>query len=88
MDFPKEQALTELTDKELLIVLSQFLIHKHLDASRLQRLFKYEDRTQADLIIKKLSADGVIQDTMGSTYALNPLVLPWVIKRANEFSLI
>ncbi|MFT5382773.1 MAG: amino acid transporter [Saprospiraceae bacterium] len=88
IDFPKEQALPMLENKEWLVILSQFLIHKHLDAARLQKLFGFADRSQADMIIRQLSADGIIEDIMGRTFQLNPLVQVWVINRAREFSLI
>ncbi|GJM31528.1 MAG: hypothetical protein DHS20C18_05290 [Saprospiraceae bacterium] len=88
IDFPKMQALPQLDDKEWLVILSQFLIHKHLDAVRLQKLFDFSDHNQADMIISQLSADGIINDIMGSTYEINPLAVVWVINRAKEFSLI
>jgi amino acid transporter len=88
IDYPKEQSLPELDNKEWLIILSQFLIHKHMDAARLQKLFGYADRSQADMIIRQLSADGIINDIMGSTFQLNPIVQVWIINRAREYSLI
>ena len=88
IDFPKEHSFPQQEDKEWLIILSQFLIHKHLDAARLQTLFGYEDRAHADKIISQLSADGVIQDIMGSTYKINPIVLVWIMNQAEEFKLI
>ncbi len=88
MDYLLKKVLPDLGDKELLILLSQFLIHKHLDADRIQHLFDYKDRRKAEIIISKLAADGVIENIMGSAYRLNPLITVWVIKKASEFSLI
>jgi hypothetical protein len=86
--FPEAHVLPKVENKELLLVLSQILIHKHLDAGKLQELFKFQEWDKADLIIRKLSADGIIHDTMGSTYELNPLVISAVINRLEEYGLI
>lgn len=86
--FPKEHLLPKIEDKDLLIILSQFLIHKHLDANKLQNIFGYDERGKADLIIRKLSTDGIIYDTIGSAYVLSPLVIPAIIKRAEKYGLI
>jgi hypothetical protein len=88
IDAPQELSLPHLEDKEWLIILAQFIIHKHLDAGRLQHLFGYENRSQAEKIITQLSADGILQDIMGSSYKINPLALIWIMKRAEKFGLL
>lgn len=88
MKFPEEHVLPKFEDKELLLVLSQILIHKHLDASKLQQIFGYPERGKADLIIRKLNADGILHDTMGSTYELTPLVIPAIVKRMEGYGLV
>ncbi|RMG81792.1 MAG: hypothetical protein D6714_12355, partial [Bacteroidetes bacterium] len=85
---PPPIAFPPVEDRELLVVLAQFVIHKHLDAGKLKMLFAYRERITAELIIRKLHTDGVILDTMGSTYELNPLVLPALLTRARELGLI
>jgi hypothetical protein len=88
IDFPRTMSFPQLEDKEWLVILSQFIIHKHLDADKLQRLFGFRDRDRAQVIINQLSADDLIHDIIGNTYKLDPLVTVWIIKRANELSLI
>lgn len=82
LPFPK------VVDKEWLVLIGQFIIHKHLDAQRVQKLFKYRDKDKADRMITQLLADGVLEDVLGSTFRLNPLVETAFIKEAESWGLI
>ncbi|MEZ4773251.1 MAG: amino acid permease [Bacteroidia bacterium] len=85
---PAISGLPDFPDKEWLVVISQFIIHKHLDAQRIQKLFGYQEKERADRFIRQLLADGVLEDVMGSTYRLNPLVQTDFIEQAEQFGLI
>ncbi|MCP4122057.1 MAG: amino acid permease [Bacteroidetes bacterium] len=90
IDFPKGLSLPPMIDNDLLVILAQFLIHKHLDESRLQKLFSYPNRDHAALIIRQLHADGIIENLVGSTntYQIKPLLQIWIINHARKFNLI
>lgn len=85
---PSLISLPDMPDKEWLVILSQFIIHKHLDAQRIQRLFQYKDKKKADRVVRQLLTDGLIEDVMGTTYRLNPLVLTAITERAERVGLI
>jgi len=75
-------------NKEWLVIISQFIIHKHVDAQRLQKIFSYDDKSKAERVIKQLHADGVIEDVIGSTFRLNPLLQTVFIQEAESCGLI
>ncbi|MFT4537492.1 MAG: hypothetical protein ACI9P5_004877 [Saprospiraceae bacterium] len=88
ISFPVVLPFPEIADKEWLVLIGQFVIHKHLDAQRLQKLFKYRDKDQADRMISQLLADGVLEEVQGSTFRLSPLVETAFIKEAESWGLI
>jgi amino acid transporter len=88
ISFPIVRPFPEILDKEWLVLIGQFIIHRHLDAQRVQKLFNYKDHKKADLMIRQLLADGVIEEVLGSTYRLSPLVQTAFIKEAESWGLI
>ncbi len=84
MRIPTDHSFPVLQEKEWLILLSQFILHKHLDANRIQRLFKYDDATKAERVIRQLMSDGLLEDVMGTTYGINPLAQVWITRRAEQ----
>ena len=88
ISFPVLLPFPEIDDKEWLVLIGQFIIHRHLDAQRVQRLFKYRDRDKADRMISQLVSDGLLEDVLGSTYRLSPLVQTAFIKEAELWGLI
>ena len=88
ISFPTVLPFPEIMDKEWLVLIGQFIIHKHLDAQRVQKLFKYRDMDKAERMISQLHADGVLEDVLGSTFRLSPLVQTAFIKKAESWGLI
>ena len=88
ISLPKVLPFPEIVDKEWLVLIGQFILHKHLDAQRVQNLFKYRDKNKADRMISQLLADGVLEDVLGSTFRLSPLVQTAFIKEAESLGLI
>jgi amino acid transporter len=88
MRMPKDHSFPALEEKEWLIILSQFILHKHLDAKRIQHLFNYSDVNKADRILRQLHNDGLLDDIMGVTYSLNPVALVWVMQKAEQYGSI
>jgi hypothetical protein len=88
ISFPSMPPFPQIEEKEWLILIGQFIIHKHLDANRVQKLFDFRDKKKADRMIRQLVADGVLEDVLGSAYRLNPLVQTAFIKKAESWGLI
>ncbi len=77
-----------IVEKEWLVLMGQFIIHKHLDAQRVQKLFKYRDKDKAGRMISQLVSDGVLESVLGNTFRLNPLIQTAFIKEADSWGLI
>jgi hypothetical protein len=88
MSFPVVRPFPKILEKEWLVLIGQFIIHRHLDAKRVQKLFDYKDKDKADRMIRQLLADGVLEDVLGSTFRLSPLVQTAFIKEAESWGLI
>ncbi|MGK0314580.1 MAG: hypothetical protein ACI86M_000800 [Saprospiraceae bacterium] len=88
ISFPIVLPFPGIVEKEWLVLIGQFIIHKHLDAQRVQKLFKYRDKDKAARMISQLLADGVLEDVLGSTFRLRPLVQTAFIKEAESWGLI
>jgi hypothetical protein len=88
ISFPIVQPLPEITEKEWLVLICQFIIHKYLDAKRVQKLFNYRDQKKADRMIRQLLADGILDEVLGSAYRVNPLVQAAFIKKGEGLGLI
>lgn len=88
ISFPVVRPFPKIIENEWLILIGQFIIHKHLDAQRVQKLFNYRDKNKADRMIRQLHADGLLEDVLGTTFRLNPLVQTAFIKEAESWGLI
>jgi len=88
ISYPVVRPFPEILEKEWLILIGQFIIHKHLDARRVQKLFNYQDKAKADRMIRQLLADGVLEDVLGNTFRLSPLVQTAFINEAESWGLI
>lgn len=88
ISFPVVHPFPEISEKEWLVLIGQFIIHRHLDAERVQKLFDFRDKDKADRMIRQLVADGVLEDVLGITFRLSPLVQTAFIKEAESWGLI
>lgn len=88
ISFPIVRPFPVIEEKEWLVLIGQFIIHRHLDAERVQKLFDYRDKARADRMIRQLLADGVLEDVLGITFRLSPLVQTAFIREAESWGLI
>lgn len=88
MTTPTVQPFPDLAEKEWLVLLGQFMIHKHLDARRVQQLFGFRDKEKADRMIRQLVADGILEEVLGTAFRLSPLVQAAFARKAESWGLI
>ncbi len=83
----QHQVLPPIDNPLWLIALTQFVLHKHLNAHKLALVLKKpQDEMQA--LISNLQRAALIEEVTGSGYQISPYMQPFVMKRLREFRLI
>ena len=79
--------LPEMTDKRILVLLAQLVIHDRLSIARMKRIFGFKDRAQVMELLEPLATTGMLTEIMGATYMINPYVTGSVIRRPKQLKL-
>ena len=88
IQYPVVYEMPEIKEQEWLVLLAQFILHKHLTLSRIKRIFNHESKEQSFFLLQNLMRSGLIEQVMGSTYRIPPYLVGFVIVSLKEEHLI
>ncbi|GAB4255600.1 MAG: hypothetical protein Kow0079_12480 [Vicingaceae bacterium] len=84
LDGIKEEKLPSISKSDWLILLMNFVLHKHLSVQRIKRIFGYSTKSEAYLMLQNLIRSGLIEETISNTYKINDYVLVYVVDYLKE----
>ncbi|MBU3950165.1 MAG: amino acid permease [Proteobacteria bacterium] len=80
------QALKKL-NTDWLIILQQFMLHKHLTSKRMEQLLGIE-KNETGLMIQSLMRSGLIQEIQPEIMQISPYIQPLITKYLDEMDLL
>ncbi|TRX60540.1 amino acid permease [Fulvivirga sp. M361] len=81
-DYPSISGLKELHE-DWIMLLMQFVLHKRLNAEKIERITNWSSATVKALLLAMLRA-GIIIDKVSGVYHLDPFIHPFVVKALKE----
>ncbi|MFC2088393.1 hypothetical protein ACFLSX_02245 [Calditrichota bacterium] len=74
-------------NKDWLLIMQQFMLHKHLSSERLSRIMGDGSSTLLQLLIS-FRRSGLIQDIQPDVFQISPYIQPIITKRLSEMDLL
>ncbi|MEL6674966.1 MAG: hypothetical protein AAFR61_22355 [Bacteroidota bacterium] len=85
---PQVLELPDFRRLDWLVMLAQFVLHKHLTLDQLRRVYIQEPAGSVQALLADLKKAGLIEEVNRQTYGINPYVYPYLVKRLRAYHLI
>lgn len=88
IQLPKANKMPTINDPDKLVLLAQFVIHKHLTVNKVKRIYALKTRAEALLMIQNLERTGLVEELMGETYRIPPYLVGFIAKSLKGYKLV
>ena len=85
---PEELQMPPIEEKEWLVVLSQFVLHKQLSFLQLTRIFPNEEKARVNLWVQDLIRANLLIRLNKITIGINPYLYPYIINSLKKAQLL
>jgi len=85
---PITKKMPTLTDADKLLLISQFVFHKHISFAKLARIYPYGKTDRLKETILGLVRSGILQEVGKEVFVLNPYIIPYLLKQLRKAQLI
>lgn len=85
---PTTLEMPDIKNTDKLLIISQFIFHKHLSLEKLYRIYPYGKRERLKDTVHGLHRSGIFLEIGKDIFGINPYAMPYVIKQLKTAKLI